>query len=134
MKTNQNFTILGSVQTTGEFFAWFNLLAEGNTEKENEIAIIYDETGNVFRTIVQYRRKLMQNNPIPELNMENTEIFREQLEQMFLEPVSSGYVKTIIKVMKENKWTAEDVIKAHQENKENRIWRIISCKNRYIAC
>lgn len=130
----KNYTILGNVEVTEEMFDWFNLLAKGNEDRINQFALLNDESPTAPSTIIRYRRKLLEQQPKNLRIEEGTlEELAEQLQEMFLEPIWEGYVKTIKKVMQKNNWTWKDVVREHYEDMEKRIWRIISCKNKYIA-
>lgn len=132
---NQNYTVLGDIQVASqELKKWVELLTNNDEQLEQRFRDLCVAKGTVLSAIMHTRRQLLsQSNLKQELNMDDMEQFRQQLEQMFLEPVSIGYAKTILKVAKLNGYSSFDIINKHLENPEKRVWTIICCKNQYIA-
>lgn len=122
------YTILGDVRVTEEMFSWFNLLTKNEEQRVSEFALLNDECNTTPSTIIRYRGQMLKKQPKNLKIVDGTpEKIAKQLEEMFLEPISIGYVHQIQRVMKMNGWTWKDVEEAHYQDREKRIWRIISC-------
>lgn len=132
----KNHTILGDVQVSAEIFDWFGLLTQGNADKVAEFAVLNDECSTTPMAIIKYRGMLLEKQARDlQIDEEGTnEEIAEQLQEIFLEPVNTSYVKQIKKTMAHTGWTWDALVKAHYDDIEKRIWRFVGSRNtKYIA-
>lgn len=131
---NNGYIVLGDIHVASqELKNWVELLTNNDEVLEQRFRQLYETKGTVLSAIMNLRRELLTQSNQQELNMDEMEQFRQQLENMFWEPVSIGYSKTIKRVMQINGFKPEDIVKEHMAKPEKRIWQIICCKNQYIA-
>lgn len=88
----------------------FNSLLQKNYEHEE-------------RTLIEYRNILLQQP-----TCKNFTLSRENIETLFLEPLTQHDYKIILKGMKLNKWTLEQLCEDAKES-GNRVLNIVTCRN-----
>jgi hypothetical protein len=132
-------TVLGDIEVASdELKRWTELLTNNDVALEQRFRQLYETKGTVLSAIMNLRRQLFaegRGKVCPCLlwsayENQKWDLLRSLTEEIFLEPISIGYLKTLLRVREKNAWTFRDVLAMHNIHKEKRIWQIICCKNK----
>jgi hypothetical protein len=135
---DHNLKVLGDIEVASvQMYQWVNVLTKHDETLEQRFRQLYEAKGSVLSAILALRKQMfaegygnIEANIVWDVyNKEDCERLRWLTEEIFLESISFGYLKTLIKVAKENWWRFEQVLEVHNTYKEKRIWQIICCKN-----
>jgi hypothetical protein len=136
---DHHYVVLGDIEVASqELKQWVELLTRNDKQYEEKFRELYETKGTVLSAITNLRRQLFTEGRgkvcpcllISAYKNERWELLRSLLEESFLEPISIGYLKTIIKVAEKNEWDFDLVMRVHKIHNEKRIWQIICCRNK----